>query len=942
MQENISPAAPLSSELHLFIVWSSALLKAEQILADLSRRVEILDVYNMNWEVARFSQNLSRFYGKKLPAGCQKEQVCGTGPFLLIVVRDNNPQYESRYTSRGRNEIVNANIFDAKQLYRVWTGGYSRVHGTDSEKETEHDLALLLNSSIQKFLKTHPAPWDGGIREIRQNIAGADGWASVEELFEILNSTINYVVLRNFECLPEQYVMEKHGDIDLLTDNLADMKFITQGKPVFAEQYRVLHQVKIGGQQVLFDFRHVGDNYYCEQWQKDILQNRILSPKGFFRPSDEDHFYSLLYHAAVQKPAIAPDYIQRLVRLALDQSISGIDAQVLGSPSQVRKILADFLQKHDYNFTIPVDHSVHRNRYYLEDASAKLEDAFAGSQSTGEAIRRILTDIKDVSSDAQAQTAPEFYKHWILRYHFSWRRHLLLKCLPLAGRSRILELGAESGILTRYLGEQFPLVDAVEADPEMAQAAALRCKDLASVNIHKESVSDFKGTKPYDLAVVVSDLITMGQKKSAGDLHVRLTKAAQCLGEKGVLVLAVENKLGFKFFDNRKEEYTGKPFAGIYGYPDEDPAPGFSKVEIREMLQELGFGAFRFAYPFPDHKQPRIFLTDEALSHKKRAIGYWAASEPFEDYLEHTLPEMNQLLACGELSRAGLLGEMANSFLILAARTEEDLPVFPWQVLAYSHEMRNKAYRTVNRIASGDRDLSVHKLGTPFAGRSFTFAPEATYPLYEGHTLAAMMARQIQTGDFNFFMQLVHKYAHFLRTTFATDLAEMPTVIAESDTNLEGRALDAIPRNIIVTGSGVEAFDLEWIANMKLPLSYVLFRGLQSLRQIVLSTEFVEKLKLRRFGEIKSFDEALMHVINQTHLFQLQRRHLMLFDQFERTFLNFAVRSSENFRSLLEYLQITFECLGRKDLEGARKVFAEMRKNHPQEPEVLALSRSLG
>ncbi len=408
------------------------------------------------------------------------------------------------------------------------------------------------------------------------------------------------------------------------------------------------------------------------------------------------------------------------------------------------------------------------------------------------------------------------------------------------------------------------------------------------------------------------------------------------------MVLAVENKLGLKFFDNRKEEFTGKPFAGIYGYPDMDPAPGYSKLEIREILQEMGFPALRFVYPFPDHKQPRIFLTDEALAHHKRAIGYWAASEPFEDYLGQTQPEMNFLLACGELSRAGLLGEMANSFLIMAARADEHLPVLPWQVLAYSHEMRNKSYRTVNRIESGDPDLIVSKTGMPCSGRSFSFEPAETHPLYEGHNLAAMMARQIQTGDFDFFMQLAHKYAHFLRITFDANLSAMPMAVADTDTNLEGKSLDALPRNMIVTASGIQVFDLEWVANMKLPLSYVLFRGLSTLRQIVTPTEIVEKLKIRRFGEVRTFGEALVRIINQMHLFQLESRHIYLFDQFEQTFLNFAVNSAENFRSILEYLQIIFECLGRQDMDGARKFFIEMQKNNPQEPEVLALSRSLG
>ena len=44
----------------------------------------------------------------------------------------------------------------------------------------------------------------------------------------------------------------------------------------------------------------MGDNYYCADWEKDILSKRVLH-KGFYIMDDINHFYSLMYHGLCQK-----------------------------------------------------------------------------------------------------------------------------------------------------------------------------------------------------------------------------------------------------------------------------------------------------------------------------------------------------------------------------------------------------------------------------------------------------------------------------------------------------------------------------------------------------------------------------------------------------------------------------------------------------------------
>ena len=81
----------MKEELHLFIIWENARNKQEEIIKDIKENFEIINIYDICWSKDKFSNNLSRFYGTNLPKGSGKEQHCGNGNFLLIIIKDLKP-----------------------------------------------------------------------------------------------------------------------------------------------------------------------------------------------------------------------------------------------------------------------------------------------------------------------------------------------------------------------------------------------------------------------------------------------------------------------------------------------------------------------------------------------------------------------------------------------------------------------------------------------------------------------------------------------------------------------------------------------------------------------------------------------------------------------------------------------------------------------------------
>lgn len=360
----------MCSELNLFIIWEKAYYLKDKILNDINNKFQILKVYEIEWDKEKYSENLSRFYGEKLPKNSHKEKHCGTGPFTLVIVNDTKPLYKTRMTSRGE-EIVNINMFDAKQLYREWTGGGHKIHSTNSLEETNHDITLLFGKNADDFIKENKDPWNGIVERKKMNLIGSEGWKDINEVFYVLNSTCNYVVLRNFEDFPEAIELEEHQDIDILADNYVNISYILNAKMKSKLKYRVINTVKINGHEVDFDFRYVGDNYYDEKWENSILSNRVLNKDLFYSPNEKDYFYSLLYHGLVHKIDVAEDYKIRLEGLA--KNIGEKDFSIYNKPEL---ILYNYLQRNGYRIVEPFDLSVYYNKKYIRDNSYSLKRLF--------------------------------------------------------------------------------------------------------------------------------------------------------------------------------------------------------------------------------------------------------------------------------------------------------------------------------------------------------------------------------------------------------------------------------------------------------------------------------------------------------------------------------------------------------------------------------------
>jgi len=430
---------------------------------------------------------------------------------------------------------------------------------------------------------------------------------------------------------------------------------------------------------------------------------------------------------------------------------------------------------------------------------------------------------------------------WPTQYHLSPFRTTLFDAIGLNGDSlRVLELGCGCGAITRWLGERGADVQAIEGSPARALVARTRCADLSGVTVHVGNFSQLDERDAFDVVTLIGVLEyahlyhpTERGRPAAAALST-LQQAAAALHRDGLLVLAIENQLGIKYLNGAREDHSGVPYDGIQGYPDPGrSAVTFSARVLERLLSAAGFAEHAFLLPFPDYKLAATIVDPAACDDEDR-IHNWLDGPAPDRGAVRARPPFNELLAQRELARAGLLRDVANSFLVLAwrdatARTLNRAAVdLGWKAQHFSLDRRRDFRKRVTLV--GDR--VEHAPVVPAGERPEADAIERVLGLRQ--TLGSEPFRR---GELLLYGVLETIAAHGLGPAFVAHVAELrawvidafavPSAIADVPL-VRGAAYDATWWNLVVEPEtrDWQLIDREWEIADALPADYVVWRSL--------------------------------------------------------------------------------------------------------------------
>ena len=147
--------------------------------------------------------------------------------------------------------------------------------------------------------------------------------------------------------------------------------------------------------------------------------------------------------------------------------------------------------------------------------------------------------------------------------------------------------------------------------------------------------------------------------------HSLLSLARGVLKPNGKLLVAIENKLGMKYFAGCREDHTGRFFESIEGYPHHDGPYTFSRNELKAIANENGLMC-QFFYPYPDYKFPVQLFSDEYLPQKGDLVRNW------QNFDADRITVFDEQKAYDTVIEAGLFPDFSNSYFVEMIRREDN------------------------------------------------------------------------------------------------------------------------------------------------------------------------------------------------------------------------------------------------------------------------------
>ena len=463
----------------------------------------------------------------------------------------------------------------------------------------------------------------------------------------------------------------------------------------------------------------------------------------------------------------------------------------------------------------------------MSQTSGGHQDRYTEGKAAEKDMLAALKNTEDVSLDSEelmqkVRDIPSYH-------HLGVGRSAILRCLDLPAERRVLELGAGCGAITRYLGETFACVEAIEGSPIRAEIARERCRDLENVSVLCEDLRDERFAPNYDVAVIIGVLeyapVFIYPEEAPRDACLRLLELAKsALASNGYLVLAIENRIGLNYWAGAPENHTGRPYDGVHEYPNAGSPITFTRKELQNLLADAGFSHTAFYYCFPDYHFARTILSSTG-DEREYFLHNWVEF-PLDALSNPRKPTFNKPLAAKVLCESGMLREFASAFLVVAG--SHNVPTPGW--VARRYDMRRKESLRIVTTLYAHPEPFVQK--TPLhsgvrdscdASNSQVKQQTGDADWQPGNLLTFEVERAALGRNFSEYVKaLIDRYHRELKDRFGTGERD-----AEGYPLLKP-SLDAIFTNIIQNEAGEWHFiDEEWYADSKISIDYMLYKCLR-------------------------------------------------------------------------------------------------------------------
>lgn len=479
--------------------------------------------------------------------------------------------------------------------------------------------------------------------------------------------------------------------------------------------------------------------------------------------------------------------------------------------------------------------------------------------SDGAVEDEILDIVKTYSASEYGRIIEE-RASWPLFYHLSNLRTNIIDWIPKDKKKKVLEVGSGCGAITGALADKFGSVTGIDLSRKRSTINAYRNSHRDNVKICVGNFKDIEGSLDcgYDYIFLIG-VFEYGSGYMGGETPYEdfLNILKKHLSKDGSLVIAIENRLGMKYFAGCKEDHSGRFFDGMENYPEFNGAKTFSKVALEKILNSCGINEYKFFYPYPDYKFPNRIFSDSYLPTKGDLY------DNIRNFDRERMILFDEGKAFDSMTDDGLFSLFSNSFMVITG------PAPDTEYVKYSNENRNEKYgisteigimgnerRVIKKALSEKAVAHIDSIATKYEllmkkyegsgleiNKCVKFGPDkVAFEFVEGQTLSSIMADCVKKNDKEGFLKLYDRFVY----------------IAEYNSEFKASDYDLIFENIIVNGDSWTLIDYEWTFEEKIEPGKIIDRALY-----VFSMGNEERKKIKDWLKKVSFDSESVRMDEQ-------------------------------------------------------------------------------
>ena len=446
---------------------------------------------------------------------------------------------------------------------------------------------------------------------------------------------------------------------------------------------------------------------------------------------------------------------------------------------------------------------------------------------------------------------------WDVFFHLAGMREALFGWYDMPKDADVLEIDCGFGALTGILADRAAHVAALDSSLFRARACAKRWAAKENLDVYAGHLKDIPFSRRFDVIVLVGVLPRVaGGDKALAPYAAYLKSLLDYLKPQGRILLAMDNRLGLKFFCGASDPYTGELFGELDGTNGKGRL--FTKAELTEIFALAGFTHWKFYYPLPDYRLPQFLFTDAVLPDP--SIG-----EPLIPY--DPAPDTRVLPEAAlyrDMIGNGLFPAMANSFFVECAMQKDFCPTESASLACDRAPMYNIATcREDDRVIKkpimppavrGLREIAAN-LET-FRQRGLEIVPcemqgdRLVMPSIDAPTMAAWLKTATPKDRDTILAAWERLWAAILQSSAPVPDAEnsMKHFYPEADWGvvLERAYLNMTPDNVFYQ-NGRLAFFNQGLCRPKVPAKYLLFLGVYDNAESLLRLGVLDDIK-ERYG----------------------------------------------------------------------------------------------